>query len=647
MHYYEIAPTTISRRGISSYTYHSEATLSIGAIVHITLGRKPTHGIVVSATIKPPYDTKPIDSPHDTPPLPEALVNTALWLSTYYATPLATVLQTILPRGLDTKRRAFKKVAITPVRNRTNFVFNESQRAAIQTISTMTPGTALLHGVTGSGKTLVYIELARQMLDAGKSALILVPEIALTSQLVDEFSAHFPHILVAHSRQTEAERHHIWLTALTATAPYVVIGPRSALFIPIKHIGLIVVDECHETSYKQDQSPRYYAPRLAAVLASHHQANVVLGSATPPVSEYFLAEQHRRPVISMPTRAHPSPTAPTITLVDMTKRTHFRHHRFLSDHLIQSITQSLAGHHQTLIFHNRRGSASTTLCEHCGWIDLCPRCDIPRTLHTDSHLLRCHLCSQTARVPTSCPMCQSVGVIHRGIGTKLIETELRKLFPDARIARFDGDNSTDTTLDKRYGELYRGEIDIIIGTQVIAKGIDLPLLDTVGVIQADAGLSLPDFIAAERTFQLVSQVIGRVGRTDLPATAIVQSYQPAHPAITYGIAQDYSAFYHDTIAERRRYNYPPFSHLLRLTCSYKSEALTVAHAQQLAAQLRKSYNDSITLFGPTPSFYERQRDQYRWQIIVKSSNRALLLEIANHHVPATHWQCDIDPLSLL
>lgn len=647
MRYYEVAPVKVVRASSAVFTYHSSDELPIGKIVSIPIGSKHLLGVIIRSTSKPTYDTKAIDEERAAalPSIPPELVATALWMSEYYATHLATVLQTILPRGLDKKRRTLKPASATPERERTHFLLNESQTHAAEKITSMQTGTALLHGITGSGKTAVYIELVQRALAQGFSAIVLVPEIALTSQLVAEFTNHFSNIVLTHSRQTEAERHLAWLQVHNATAPQVIIGPRSALFMPAQKLGLIVIDEAHEPSFKQDQSPRYLAMRVASILAKEHDAKVVQGTATPLVSEYYFLESAKQPIITMPTKAREDATAPNVSIVDMTKKSEFTKHRLFSNDLLAAINSTIEAGHQVLIFHNRRGSASTTLCESCGWSSICPRCFIPFTLHADRHRLECHICGIHERVPTSCPVCGSTDIIHKGIGTKLIESELLKLFPKTTIARFDGDSSNEETVEKRYQDLYDGKISIIIGTQVIAKGLDLPKLRLVGVVQADAGLALPDFAASERTFQLLAQVVGRVGRSQHPTNVIVQSYQPSAPAVKLGIAQDYSTFYKETLAERRQGMFPPFTYLLRLTCVYKTEAAAIKNAKALAATLKRDYRDVI-IFGPTPSFYERQHDTYRWQIIVKSPKRARLLEILKD-VPPTHWQTDIDPLSLL
>lgn len=651
MRYYLVSPTKVVRAEASSFTYGSDEDLPTGTLVIIEIGSARSVGVVMSAVVKPDFAVKKIVQALDEAPLPLPLVQTAIWMSRYYKTHLATVWQTILPRGLTKKRRARSSVTTPDLasigNHRTKNVFTADQQNAIEQIDSMQPGTALLHGVTGSGKTMVYIESAKRAMSEDLSSIILVPEIALTSQLVAEFSQHFDNILLTHSRQTEAERHVLWQRAINSNQPFIVIGPRSALFVPVQQLGLIVIDECHEPSFKQEQSPRYSALRTASILAKHHEARLVLGSATPNVADYFIAKQTGSPILTMPTPARANTVRPTISLVDMTKRGNFNRHFFLSDTLLASIAKTLESGHQSLIFHNRRGSASVTLCENCGWSAGCPRCFVPLTLHADQHRLICHICAYTARVPTSCPECHHADVIHKGIGTKRIETELIKLFPNKKIARFDGDTDSTNSVDQRYHELKNGGVDIIIGTQVIAKGLDLPHLRTVGVVQADAGLNLPDFSSSERTFQLLAQVVGRVGRSHHQTDVIVQSYQPNHPAIQDGLAQNYADFYKRTIRQRQTTNFPPFCHLLKLTCVYKTEASAVKNARATAQKLKAaSINKPVEILGPTPAFYERVRDTYRWQLILKSPKRSDLVELLNH-LPPTHWQAELDPVSLL
>lgn len=647
MYYYEVSPVGIVRSDSASFTYQSENQLEIGSLVMVEIGKSRRSGVVIGKVErKPPYPTKEISRLIEKTPLPRPLVNLAAWLAKHYVTHPGTVWQTVLPRGLDKQRRERKPSLddITSDRHDgVNFVLNKSQQAALETIATSQPGTILLHGITGSGKTRVYIEAAKQAQADGKSTIILTPEIGLTTQLLADITAHFPTVILTHSRQTEAERHLAWRQALTSELPIVAIGPRSALFMPLKNIGLVVIDEAHEPSYKQEQSPRYMAARAASILSKEHGAKLILGTATPLIADYYTAERIDRPIVKMSTSAQ-AVTKSTTTLIDMTKRENFKRHRFLSVKLLDAIETTLAEKQQVLLFHNRRGSASVTLCDNCGWQAGCPHCFIPLTLHGDSFEMRCHICGLADRVPTNCPSCKHVGIIHKGIGTKLVETELKRLFPDVALARFDGDTGKDDSLSSRYQELYRGDIPLIIGTQVVAKGLDLPRLGLVGVLQADAGLSLPDYSSSERTFQLLAQAVGRVGRTEKSTKVIVQSYQPTHPAVAYGLAQDYDKFYQYALKERKRANFPPFCYLLKLTCAYKTEAAAIKNARALALTLK--VQPGLEVLGPTPAFYERQRDTYRWQLVIKSTKRQALVDCLKL-VPPSHWQTELDPVSLL
>jgi len=646
MHYYEVAPNQIIRLDNDTFTYCSELELQIGQIVSIEVGKKQIIGIITEKTKKPKYPTKPITVIIEQKPLPKQLVDLALWMSQYYATPLATVIQTLLPRGIKTKRRVTQTQTDITKRDRTNIVFNSDQSKVLKVLEKHDSGTFLLQGVTGSGKTEVYIEVAKRAFANGKSTIILVPEIALTSQLISEFSNHFDDLLVTHSKMTEAARHIVWSEALNSEAPRIMIGPRSALFTPLPEIGAIIIDEAHEPSYKQEQSPKYSALRVATILGRLHGAKVIFGSATPNIIDRYLAEISGTPILKLNQIARQNSLPPLITLVDMTKRVNFNGHHFFSKQLIEQMTDTLAAKKQILIFHNRRGSTSTTLCKDCGWSADCPKCFLPLTLHADKHRMLCHICGYSDNVPTYCPNCKGSDIIHKGIGTKLIESELKKLFPKSNIARFDADNLDDETVNNRYADLYNGVIDIAIGTQVIAKGLDLPHLRTVGIVQADSGLALPDFNTNERTFQLLAQVIGRVGRNEHQTQVIIQSYQPNHPSIINGMNQDFESFYNQTLAERKKGLFPPFTHLLKLVCIYKTEAAAIKNARKLATELRPKLDKSIQILGPTPAFYERQHGTYRWQIVLKSPKREYLIN-AIKLIPNANWQYELDPTNLL
>lgn len=644
MRFYIIAPT-IRVHNEGYFTYQSEEQLSIGAIVMIPIGKKTTPGIVITEVKKPSFATKTILKQIVDTPLPLPLLETAKWLSDYYLSPVSAVWQTILPRGLNKKRRIKPNNPVAITRQKKLFTLNKAQQAAVTQIIKNQSNTTLLQGVTGSGKTAVYREVAKKVVAQNKSVIILVPEIALTSQLVAEFSHAFSDILVTHSQMTESERHRVWLACLQSETPRVVIGPRSALFLPLKKIGLIVVDECHESSFKQDQAPRYQATRVARILANHHTAHLVLGSATPLITDHYLASQKSQALVYLSSPAQKI-SEPDINIIDNKKRVGFSKHSFFSNKLLSAIDQALDQKSQVLLFHNRRGSAPYTLCENCGWTALCPSCHIPYSLHADVYKLVCHSCGKQQAVLTQCPDCHQTHIIHKGIGTKRIETELGKLYPRANIARFDGDNAKQDSLAQKYQAIYNGDIDIIVGTQVIAKGLDLPKLTVVGVIQADSGLMLPDFMSEERVFQLLSQTIGRVGRSQKKSTIIVQTYQPQHIAITTALQKDYQSFYEYCLSIRKQAHLPPFYFLLKATCVYTSEKSAQQAAKKIYSLLKMQAKPHVIVLPPTPAFYERIGATYRWQIIIKSPDRQALKKLAEY-IPATKWQVDIDTQSLL
>lgn len=639
-----IAPQVIVRSGEQAFTYHNPSPLAVGTLVQISVGKRLTNGVVVQAVgTKPSFKTKAIGKVLSPQPLPKPMVALAFWLARYYAAHLAAVLQTILPSGLHKQRRDIQKTAPYPIRKRVKIILNEEQRRALLMINNRSAGTFFIHGETGSGKTQVYIEAVKNVVRKGKSAIVLVPEIALTPQLVAEFGNHFQDLLVTHSHLTEAQRHSLWTKALQADTPLVVIGPRSALFMPLSNIGVIVIDECHEPSYKQDQSPRYSALRAASILAKEHGAKLIMGSATPTVTDYYLAQTTKSPILRLSKPAAQLRPV-SIHVVDITARSHFNRHRLFSNQLLEAIDDALTKKHQILLFHNRRGTAPTTLCEQCGWAAHCSRCFLPLTLHADKHLLACHLCGHIATIPPSCPECGEPNIVFKGVGTKLIESEITKLFPKAVIARFDADNNPAEALHNRYQAIYDGDIDIMIGTQTLAKGLDIPKLAVVGVVQADSGLVLPDYTAEERVFQLLYQVIGRAGRGEYPGTVIIQTYQPDHPVVKAAVARDFKAFYKTELQRRERGHFPPLRYLLKLTCSYKTEAGAVRASKEYAAKLR-AVHPTLEILGPTPSFYERLGGAFRWQIIVKAMQRSEIVTIANDAPPG--WQADLDPVSLL
>ena len=645
MKYYLIAPAKTFHSSDNLLTYSSETPLKIGQIVEIPLGRQSTIGIVVKNTTQPDFDTKSITKIIYEQPLPKKLVDALFWLSSYYRCPLSTVIQAALPRGITKNRRGklLEAPNITPIDN----PLNSAQRAAIRAIEENPANTILLHGITGSGKTNIYIELCARTLTKKQSVILLVPEIALTSQLVRNFQQHFKNITLLHSNLTESLRHQLWEKILTDNQPQVIIGPRSALFAPVQDLGLIIIDEAHEPAYHQEQNPKYSASLLAGKLAK-----TVLGTATPLISDYYLCKSHNA-IVEVNQLAIESDKHTSISVIDLKDHSDFTKSRILSNQLIESIKASLANHTQSMLFHNRRGTAPMTICDKCGWQALCPNCFLPLVLHADAFQMRCHTCARNFPVPTACPECKNASIHHKGFGTKLIEDELHRLFPSAKIARFDMDTDDDLKLTKIYDEVYRGDYDIIVGTQMIAKGFDFPRLTTLGIVQADAGLSLPDFSSEERTFQLITQVIGRAKRGHQNSNIFIQSFQPDHPIISLASQSDYASFYNYLVQKRQQNKLPPYSFLLKLSVTYKTETATVKNIRtlykkviQTAKQLQIPEN-RIVVSPPMPAFHERTSTGYTWQLVIKAKSRQNLLDIFDHLPKNNYLHYDFDPISLL
>lgn len=645
MKYYLIAPAKTFHSSDNLLTYSSETSLKIGQIVEIPLGRQSTIGIVVKNTTQPDFDTKSITKIIYEQSLPKKLVDALFWLSSYYRCPLSTVIQAALPRGITKNRRGKLPEApsITPIDN----PLNSAQRAAIRAIEENPANTILLHGITGSGKTNIYIELCTRTLAKNQSVILLVPEIALTSQLVRNFQQHFKNITLLHSNLTESLRHQLWEKILTDNQPQVIIGPRSALFAPVQDLGLIIIDEAHEPAYHQEQNPKYSASLLAGKLAK-----TVLGTATPLISDYYLCKSHNA-IVEINQLAIESDKHTSISVIDLKDHSGFTKSRILSNQLIESIKASLANHTQSMLFHNRRGTAPMTICDKCGWQAFCPNCFLPLVLHADAFQMRCHTCARNFPVPTACPECKNASIHHKGFGTKLIEDELHRLFPSAKIARFDMDTDDDLKLTKIYDEVYRGDYDIIVGTQMIAKGFDFPRLTTLGIVQADAGLSLPDFSSEERTFQLITQVIGRAKRGHQNSNIFIQSFQPDHPIISLASQSDYASFYNYLVQKRQQSKLPPYSFLLKLSVTYKTETATVKNIRtlykkviQTTKQLQIPEN-RIVVSPPMPTFHERTSTGYTWQLVIKAKSRQNLLDIFDHLPKNNYLHYDFDPISLL
>jgi len=645
MYFYEVWVRSHRYQKYTPLTYSSGKRVVVGAIVQVPLQKQIVTAIVFREVSQPKFACKQIIQTVDIPPLSTISITLFRWLQAYYPAPVGPLTQLFLPSHNIKGPTADDPAQI--VQSTPPLELNSEQAAAFHAVTDS--GTYLIHGRTGSGKTRLYAALAQKQLAQQRSALILSPEISLTPQLVANLEKLLGRkAIVLHSKLTPKQRAEAWANIACATNPVVVIGPRSALFAPIHKLGLIVLDEAHEPAYKQEQQPYYYAPRVAAKLAQLHEAVLILGSATPPVSEYYLAEQKQRPILTLRTNATGQAVSINRTIVDIKDRSSFTlKSPHLSDPLIQAIKLALERGEQSMLYLNRRGTARLSLCQNCGWQAQCPHCDIPMTYHGDSHTLVCHTCGIKESAPTVCPTCAHADIVLRTAGTKAIADEIARLFPEARVQRFDTDNLKSERFEQHYKSVQRGDVDILVGTQLLAKGLDLPQLTTLGIILADSSLSIPDFTAQERTFQLIQQVMGRIGRGHAAhATAVVQTYNPDNLTLRAALDNDWQTFYAREIAERRQFNFPPFSHLLKLVCKRKSPAAAEKAALKLASELTDEFGTAMQIDGPTPAFHEKSGEYYHWQLVLRTSNRSTL-RAALTHIPASGWMYDIDPINLL
>ncbi|MHB1132852.1 MAG: replication restart helicase PriA [Chloroflexota bacterium] len=521
----------------------------------------------------------------------------------------------------------------------------------------------LLHGVTGSGKGEVYLHALARAIAVGKRAIVLVPEIALTPQTTRRFVDRFGgRVAVFHSRLSPGEHHDEW-RRVRAGEVDVVIGSRSAVFAPLPNLGLVIVDEEHEGAYKQSQVvPRYHARDVALKLGQAAGAVVVLGSATPAVETYYRARdtktltllelksrvQGGRPGEATPSQPPPTIELPRVQVVDMRSQRRLSRN-VLSAPLRRAMAEVLRDEGQLILFVNRRGSATSVVCKACGFVASCTRCDVPLVYHSDRGQLLCHQCSRTYPQFLACPQCWSRSLEYQGAGTQRVEAEAHGLFPRARVVRWDSDTTRGKGAHQRILDKFLNrEADILVGTQMVAKGLDLPRVSLVGIVAADTALQLPDFRAAERTFQLLTQVSGRAGRSTSAGRVIVQTYSPQHYCLRAARTHDYTGFYRQEIAFRAEHRYPPFLDLAKLVYSASNEARCRREGERLGrildATIERLGLPDIEVNGPAPAFRRRVRGRYRWQLIVRGQGLAALLR----GLPLTPgWAIDIDPISLL
>ncbi|EOT39079.1 primosomal protein N' [Enterococcus columbae] len=509
---------------------------------------------------------------------------------------------------------------------------NVQQQAACQEIlqanQNQQSQVFLLEGITGSGKTEVYLQVIEQVLAKGQTAMMLVPEIALTPQMVERFKARFSdRVAVLHSGLSQGEKYDEW-RKIEREEAQVVVGARSAVFAPLKNIGVIVIDEEHEASYKQDETPRYHARDIAIWRGKYHQCPVILGSATPSLESRARAQKKLYRLLTLTKRANPLAQLPKVSIVDMRQEANNSATQTFSQVLQDKIHERLNKHEQIVLLLNRRGYSSFVMCRDCGYVLPCPNCDISLTLHMDVKRMRCHYCGHEEPIPRRCPSCGQDKIRYYGTGTQKVEEEAQQLFPEAKIIRMDVDTTrkkgAHERLLKAFGEK---KADILLGTQMIAKGLDFPDITLVGVLNADTSLNLPDFRSSERTFQLLTQVSGRAGRADKPGKVIIQTFNPTHHAITLAQSQDYEAFYQQEMFIRHQSDYPPYYFTVKLTFSHEQEQKAAQKAFAVFQQLKQNLSPQSIFLGPTPSAIMRVKNRYYYQIVIKYKREPQLARV--------------------
>lgn len=596
--------------------------IKIGSLVNISFGRKLIRGIVEklnTAKNKTEYKIKEITSVSADFVLLEKYIDIAKWISQYYLCSLGDAMSLFLPpilkrphlstedESLETKDKIIVKLS-----NDQQAIFEQLKL----NLNAKNKKPALIHGVTGSGKTEIYIELTKEALKLNKQVIILVPEIMLTPQTVERFEEIFAEkICLMHSKLSKSERYHTFYDFYSGNKP-IIIGPRSALLVPSSNIGLIIVDEEQEDSYKQDQSPRYNATALAEKIAEKSDALVVFGSATPKIETFYRTEQKEADLFELSSRYNKE-LMPQATVIDLKDEIRAENFSPISTKLREEIQKTLDENNQVLLFLNRRGSATFVACRDCGFVILCHNCSIPMVYHLDEkeNYLNCHHCNRKEIVPLNCPECQSTRIKYFGSGIDKISAEIKNLFPASRIAKVDSKTMTTKSDYNLFFQKFKNrELDIVIGTQMIAKGLDIPNVDLVGIISADTGLHLPHYRATEKSFELLTQVSGRSGRTDKTGQTIIQTYWPDSPAIIAAKNHNYKLFYDLEIKERQKHSYPPFTHLIRIIAENSNADKAKKEIAGMAEQIKKN---NLYFIGPGACFYSRLHNKYRYHLIVK------------------------------
>lgn len=619
--------------------YHCNDLLPTGQIVSANYGRKKVVGVVIGKSSKPKFKTKALV------PLGFKLNKNSLGLAkkiaSYYGCSIHQVINLFIPSSIDKKIRPSKLEAEAEFKPQISKPLTAEQRDVFEQITNSDKQTFVLRGETGSGKSYIYLKLTEKIVQEGKSAVILTPEISLSPQLVELFSKHLSvPVITLNSQMTAAKRREAWIR-ISNLKSVVVIGPRSALFSPINNLSLIVIDEFHETTYKNDGQPKYNTQVAASMLASIGGAKLILGSATPRIQDYWLAQKKDAPILEMSKKSN---SKIEFIFIDQNDKNQFTKSKILSNLAIETIKLNLGQNLQTIIFHNQRGTARSLLCAKCDWVYSCSSCGSRLVFHKQElgaeHFF-CHLCAKKYPLVTTCDAGHT-DIKLVGFGTKKIVDEVTRIFPEAITYRMDTDQ---VELASKLKDIENNQVQIIVGTQMLAKGHNFKNLKTVIIPQADTGLSHPDFTAQEKTYQLLRQVIGRVGRFNVDGQIIAQTYSPKNKILNLAVSGSFQDFYNYEINERRLSLMPPFCFALKISVAYKKESYAKQKLEQFIAGLGKSSKNSFRFLGPSPAFQKKVGGNFKYQVIILANNRNSLLGLIAE-MPA-NFNFDIDPINFL
>ena len=638
--------------------------IKIGKRVFVPFQNRAVVGYVVGLTDRTEMkDLKAVVSVIDKEPiLSEEMLKLTGWVKDNYFCSWGEAIAAVIPSGIKKGRESIgsrlkEKEApseVFPPSIPHNLMEEQSKalKSVIESVDKHEHKIFLLHGITSSGKTEVYLQAIAHVLKQGRQAIVLVPEISLTPQTIERFSSRFAdHVAVIHSRLTPAKKFLEWKRIKEGKAN-IVVGARSAVFSPVVNLGLIIIDEEHETSYKQDDVPRYHARDVAAERARLNNCPLILGSATPSLESFYRAKEGAYKLIRLTKRVDER-LLPKVKIVDMRMELATRKRiAIFSKVFLDAVTNTLKAGKQAMIFLNRRGFSTFINCKKCGLVLKCKRCDTVLVYHFENKKLICHYCNYTTNPPEICPKCKSDYIKYLGLGTEKVESEMSRSFPGARIARMDSDTTVKRgSHDRILGAFKTGNINLLVGTQMIAKGLDFPQVTLVGVVSADVSLNIPDFRASERTFNLLTQVGGRAGRGEDGGEVIIQTYTPHHYSILAAAKHDYEKFYNEEIISRKELLFPPFINLVKVTVRARNDVLAAQVAEDLRAAI-KSADDKMLIAGPSPAPISRMRGYYRYNIILKHKERlamcALLKKVlASFRKPhGVLIAVDVDPVSM-